>query len=396
MLRVDEIKRIVKEHGAAGYLKLQDALLRGRQQPNGEKIEPVRPERFSIRALWEALVGPCESTLGFVQDQMGYVEMPLREEVTSGAFPSAVGQLINARVIQGYEDNAGFIGSELVEVVPSKLRGERFVGFTTLQGPKVVEEGETYQDSSFAEKFVGSRETKRGRILSISEEAIHFDQTGQILSRAQNLGQAMLQDREFRIVRGVIDADSGEALYAPGGTAEQLYSTGNNNLLTTNTPLVDWTDIQEAMAHHALNTTDDRQADDALAAQPIVWMPRIILTAMELQGTVLRIVNATETRHNNTIAGNTAQVLAPGLRSLSSPIIDQATDGDQWDDASDWLIGDFKRQFAYKEIWPIQTFRAPAQNEEQFERDIVARFKVREYGDIIAVDERFVVKVNAA
>ncbi len=77
---------------------------------------------------------------------------------------------------------------------------------------------------------------------------------------------------------------------------------------------------------------------------------------------------------------------------MSSPIIDGATDGDQWDDASDWFIGDFRRQFKYKEIWPVQTFR---DNSGQFNNDIVARFKVREYGDIIAVAEQWVVKINA-
>ena len=69
---------------------------------------------------------------------------------------------------------------------------------------------------------------------------------------------------------------------------------------------------------------------------------------------------------------------------------------DQYDDASDWFLGDFRSQFLYKEIWPLQTFRAPAQNDEQFERDIVARFKVREYGDINAVEERLVIKGDAA
>jgi hypothetical protein len=34
-------------------------------------------------------------------------------------------------------------------------------------------------------------------------------------------------------------------------------------------------------------------------------------------------------------------------------------------------------------------------NDAQFQRDVLARFKVREYGDVFAQDERFVVKVNA-
>ena len=90
-----------------------------------------------------------------------------------------------------------------------------------------------------------------------------------------------------------------------------------------------------------------------------------------------------------------ARQLVPGIRSLASPFLDAAEGADQWADASDWLLGDFKRQFVYKEIWPLQTLRQAAGNEEDFRRDIVALFKVREYGDVNAIDHRWVVQVNA-
>jgi len=397
MIRRDAIEGLVSEHGPAGYLQVQALLLEGKDLPNGQR-KRARPEDFSLRSLWEALVGPAESTLAFAMDHMGYVEMPLREAVTSSAFPSAVGQLISAKVIEGYE-MPGAIGDELVTVVPSKLRGERMVGFTSLQGPKVVEEGEPYQDSTFREKFVTTTETKRGRLLSVSEEAVFFDQTGQMLLRAQGLGNMLRANREKRIIRAVADVASTERIYRPQGVATQLYSAGNNSLLSTATPLIDWTDIQEVLAFYALNQRDDREPGDEGGADPIIWMPTHILTAQELAGTAARIVNAVEDRTNTTtatvITAGVARQLVPGLRAVSSPFLDAAQGADQWDDASDWLIGDFKRQFIYKEIWPLQTFRQPAGNDEDFERDIVARFKVREYGDVQATDHRLVVKVNA-
>ena len=402
MLRADNIRGLVNEHGIAGYLQIQADLLEGRETPNGRKVTR-RPDEFSIRALWEGLVGPVENTLAFAAglNGSGYVE--IEEAISSTGFSSAIGQLLAAKLIEGY-DSPGFIGDELVTTMPSSLRGERLAGFTSLQGPKPVGELMQYEDSTFTDKFVGTRETKRGRLLSISEEAVVFDQTGQILLLASTLGEIARQERERRIVRAVIDADSLETVYAPGGTGEQLYSSGNNNLTTGNTPLVDWTDIQEVMTFHALNQTDDREPDDTLGAQPIAWMPRIILTATELSGVAARIIAATmigtapgDTSNVAMMTGNPLSMIgAGGMIALSSPFIDNATDGDQWDDASDWLIGDFKKQFIYKEIWPLQVFRAPAQNEEQFNRDVVAQFKVREYGDVVALDERWVMKVNAA
>jgi hypothetical protein len=397
MIRRDAIEALVLEHGREGYLQVQALLLEGKDLPNGRKGH-ARPEDFSLRSLWEGLVGPIESTLGFAADQMGYVQMPIREAVTTSAFPSAVGQLISAKVIEGY-DMPGAIGDELVTVVPSKLRGERMVGFTSLQGPKLVEEGEPYQDSTFREKYVTTTEAKRGRLLSITEEAVFFDQTGQMLLRAQSLGGQLRANREKRIIRAVADVASTERVYRPAGVPTQLYSAGNNSLLATATPLIDWTDIQEALAYYALNQRDDREPDDSGGPDPIIWMPTHILVAQELAGTAARIVNAVEDRTNTAtatvITAGVARQLVPGLRAVSSPFLDAAQGADQWDDASDWLIGDFKRQFIYKEIWPLQTFRAPAQNEEDFERDIVARFKVREYGDVNATDHRLVVKVNA-
>lgn len=393
MIRRDAIEALVQEHGREGYLQIQALLLEGKELPNGQR-KRTRPEEFSLRSLWEALVGPIESTLGFAADQMGYVQMPVREAVTTSAFPSAVGQLISAKVIDGY-DMPGAIGDELVTVVPSKLRGERMVGFTSLQGPKTIEEGEPYQDSTFREKYVTTTETKRGRLLSITEEAVFFDQTGQLLLRASSLGGQLRANREKRIVRAIADVSSTERVYRPQGVPTQLYSAGNNSLLATATPLVDWTDIQEALAYYALNQRDDREPDDAGGTDPIIWMPTHIVTAQENAGAAARIVNAVEDRQNNIITAGVARQLVPGLRAVASAFLDAAQGADQWDDASDWLIGDFKRQFIYKEIWPLQTFRAPAQNDEDFERDIVARFKVREYGDVQATDHRLVVKVNA-
>jgi len=232
-------------------------------------------------------------------------------------------------------------------------------------------------------------------LLSITEEAVFFDQTGQMLLRAASLGGQLRANREKRIIRAVADVASTERIYRPQGVATQLYSAGNNSLLSTATPLVDWTDIQEALAFYALNQRDDREPDDSGSADPIIWMPSFILTAQELAGSAARIVNNVLDRQNNIDSPTMAKMLVPGLRAVASPFLDAAQGADQWDDASDWLIGDFKRQFIYKEIWPLQTFRAPAQNDEDFERDIVARYKVREYGDVQATDHRLVLKVNA-
>ena len=64
-------------------------------------------------------------------------------------------------------------------------------------------------------------------------------------------------------------------------------------------------------------------------------------------------------------------------------------------DSTTWFYGDFKKQFRYKEIWPLQTFQLPVNNLLKFQRDIKFSYKVREWGWIFAKDQKYVVKNTA-
>ena len=107
------LREMVEKVGPRGYLKLQAKLLglgpdgrmrrdaNGKIHPftekvtleNGREIPRMLPSEVSVRALWEGLVGPCEETLNYCKDQVGFIEMPVQvlEAVSTGAFPSAVG-----------------------------------------------------------------------------------------------------------------------------------------------------------------------------------------------------------------------------------------------------------------------------------------------------------------
>ncbi|MDP3766808.1 MAG: hypothetical protein Q8S13_02230, partial [Dehalococcoidia bacterium] len=230
----------------------------------------------------------------------------------------------------------------------------------------------------------------------------------QILVRASSLGEMARQEKEEVILAGVVDVGPDTAntryksVYRPSGTAEDLYVAGNNNYLSTATPLVDWTDIDEVLRYHAETVVDDR----AIVGErrPIMWMPNTLLVARKLAGTGARILSATEVRSGTASTSDVTMVTANPLRSimgpmrvLSSPLLDflATVSSSNYDDSDDWFLGDFKRQFVWQEIYPLQTLRAQANDEAQFRRDIVARFKVRYFGGIAAIDERQVIKVNA-
>jgi hypothetical protein len=345
----------------------------------------LKPDSVSLRGLWEGLVGPAEETLMLGQrmtNKLHYVHM--REETGSTAFPKVTGALIAAKVIEGYNLPNSMIGDELVEPMASRLKTETITGFNAVEGPLDVEEGEEYQDSSIGEKYVTTTAQKRGRIISLTEELIFFDQTGQVTRRAMRLGEKARLDRENRIIKGVTGADAN--VYKPSGTATTLYSTGHANLKASNA-LVDWTDIDGVMQTVAAQTDEN--------GDKIVVVPDILLVGWAKRFTALRIVNATEVEDRPSLGtGVTAAVSGnplrgSGIRVLSSPLVD-----------SHITAGDFfltqRRAFGYQEVWPLQTLVARQGHEDEFNRDVVFKYKVREFGNVFCLDHRLTYKSKEA
>ena len=366
----------------------------------------VTADDFSYYELAEAcgvLSGLARTREAFSDDRP---TAALLQESNPGAsthlFQVMTGELIGRKVIEGYEDTEGFIGDQLVTVVKSSLRGQKLTGFRALAGPTEVAEGHAYEESTFEEKYVTTSEAKQGRILSINEELIAFDQTGEINRRAMALGYYLRQERERTIVRGVTDAESssGNYVYRPSGTGATLFNTnganrnwvgaGNTTSSSFNAaiPLVDWTDVEEVLHYRATEVKDDRIDG---TSRPVIAPAKYVLVPEALRGTARSIVNATEVT-NVTVEGEMQMANPFGgmLQVLSSPFIDEQ--GGQA--ANDWYLGDFARQFVWTEIWPVQTFLQRSESEAAFERDVVLRVKARYYGGISAVDTAFVTKVD--
>jgi len=404
-MRGSSVRTLIESHGSAGFYHKVVELL------NEKKLTP---DDFSYYELADAcgvlprLRSLQESHLldgGHASSAtMSQLLQESNPGVQSHLFQVVTGELIGRKVIEGYEDDAGFIGDHLVSVIPSRYRNTRIAGFRALAGPTEVPEGHPYEESSFEEKFVTSQESKQGRILSINEELIAFDQTGEINRRAMALGYYLRQERERTIVRAVTDADAGagQFVYRPTGTGQSLYATNGSNrnyIGTGNTtsadfdtaiPLVDWTDIEEVLHYRATEVRDDRMDGQQ---RPIVAPARQLLVAEKLRGTARSIVQSTEVQVNST-DGETrfANPVHDMLEVLSSPFIDEQGTAA----AANWYLGDFRRQFIWTEIWPVQTFLQRAESTAAFDRDVVLRIKARYFGGVSAVDTAFVTKVIGA
>ena len=364
----------------------------GGKIPSGVVVKEenrLDPRVTSVREIWEGFVGPVYNTLPMGKLDPARSLAGLQEEVTRAGFATIIGQLIFNEVIQGY-DQPGFIGDLLVRNVPGNTRVQQVPGFTAAQGPDRLKEGEPYREKSFTEKFVTTNAEKVGGIISVTEELITEDKTGQLLDRAFEIGEATRQEKEETILEAVLGVTN---IYKPNGVAETLYDATNQNLLPSNA-LADWESINETRKYHAQNVKDDREGG---GAKPIIWMPNTILCGTELELTASRIISTVQTREiaNGREFINAGNSISSNLRALSSPLVDGILTAGSGFTNTDWYLGQFDRQFRWLDIWPLGTFQQGANSDAAFDRDIVSRYKVRYLGGIYAVDQRFVVRNTA-
>lgn len=324
----------------------------------GDAKPAMRPEDFSIKEIHEA--------------------------VHPTAFPVVTGKLISRKVIDAYKA-APTIGDKLVDTFTSKLQIDRITGFSTGGAIEQVEPGGPYQHTGIVEeKWVQIVGNKYGKILDITEETLMFDQTGQIIRRAGQIGRDAAVYREKMIMNTIQDITGWLAWYVgntAGSSASRvaLYSSSTSaphrtsNLVAN--VLVNHTDI------NAANLLLGLMVDEK--SEPILVGAKILLVPLALEMVARSIYNSTviiggANAQPNPFAGVFEVQASPYLDAQSSLI---------------WYLGDFKSQFVWKEVIPLQVLtRKDSENDMAWERDIKAQFKIRFYGDCKATDYCYVVK----
>jgi len=373
----------------------------------------VKPEQVSIRELYEATVGPVSmldrrrfsgQPMGSLVVEQMLDRMGVVEEAALGStmFDIVTTQLLGSKAIEGYESVTG-IGDQLMTTYPSTLKDESLPGFTAADAPDEVPEGKPYPEATMDDKQVGTSQTKYGRAMKVTKEAVIFDQTGMLLMRANRIGVAAGESMERIKVRGVQDADylaNTTGVWRPNKTLETLFNTdgsnynyigvGNTTTAAFNAAMAlqDISDVG-AVLNYAVNIVDDRvrTAD----RQPILWTPKVMLVPVELNFTAARITTGTEIRettntNTQTLYPNIAEV--KGIKVLSSPFVSQVN-------AANWYLGDPQKQFVWKEIWPLITVPVAPGSAEKLS-DVVSIYMVSFYGAVVALDEKYWVMVDGA
>lgn len=313
------------------------------------------------------------------------------EAVDITQFPIIARTLIEKKVMEAFNAQPK-IGDQLVTPMQSKLEVSRIPGADVKSNMRDIEPGMPYHhDADIEEKYVVIEGKKRGDILDITEEAIMFDQTGLVLREAGKFGEQAAIDREKKIVYTIQDATVANVNYYafyPSGTRVALYS-GTVAVTHPYSNLIDhalqhWTDLDHAKTQF----TTFRDVN----AEPIWVIPKILLVPLALETVAERLIkNALlpAGRIGQTVVGDSpmeANPFANKYTVLASPYLDIVS-------TTNWYLGDFKKQFLEKVVYPIQVLtRKDQKNDYAWERDIVAQYKIRYYSQPGAVDYKYVVK----
>ena len=348
-------------------------------------------EDFSIRDLAEALVPDGRQWVRLLDPRSGGGVSVLESEgaVDVTAFLNVTGQVIYSKILDAYTHES-FVASRLVQTIPTRLDGEKIPGVSRVADAiDVVPPGMPYPHLGFGEDYIETPSTsKRGFIVPVTKEAIFFDRTHLVLSRAAEVGEVLGLNKEKRLIDLVIGVVNN---YKWRGTTFDTYQIATPwiNTLADN-ELVDWTNVDRA---------EQLFADilDPATGEPVLVRGTTVLVMPAYRHAAHRVFNAAELTF--TAAGSsTATVAANPLsgyrvhdsrlayRRIVASGVD-AADAKKW-----WFVGDFRRAFAYMENWPITVTQAPTNSEAEFTHDIIVRYKASERGAAAVLDPRYVVK----
>jgi hypothetical protein len=351
----------------------------------------LKPEDFSIRDLAEALVPDGSEWVRLLDPRSagGVSVMESGGAVDVTAFLNITGQVIYSKIMEAYLQEA-FVVSKLVDTVPTRLDGEKIPGISRVTDTiDEVAPGMPYPHLGFGEDYIETPSTtKRGFIVPVTKEAIFFDRTHLVLSRAAEVGEVLGLNKEKRLLDLVIGATNN---YKWRGTTYNTYQTSTPwiNSLATN-ELVDWTNVDNA---------EQLFADilDPNTGEPVLVRGTTVLVMPAYRHAAHRVFSAAELTF--TAAGSTTATVAAnpltGYRVYDSRLAYRRVIASGIAAATAkkyWFIGDFLRAFAYMENWPITVTQAPIGSEAEFNNDIVLRFKASERGAAAVLNPRFVVK----
>lgn len=344
----------------------------------------AKPEDVNIRDCFEVFVQPLLKEAGKSFDPMYGDYDEIREEVVSSQFPYATNKLISPTMTSQYELDVADI-MPLVSETTSNHPDETVAGTTAGDSPRYTEEAMPYPESGLGEKRVSIKNFKFGHTLSLTTEMVRFDQTGELLKRARNVGSRTADVVEEFICNRITDTawseihEATSQAFVQDGTRRALYSSDhsawdvqtNDNLVQSGTGGVPSITQVKSMVNLLKGQKD-------IKGKPVRVRPQIVFGHAQLEEDFDQFFTAQEfdidsgERNKNRYRGK--------YKIITSQFAP---------DSTEWFMGDFARQFRLQWVWKP---KVTVDRTGDPRRDILVSYYSNFYAGVGAEDHRFVAR----
>ena len=375
-INIRELRKRIELDGAdSTALHLTEALKQG----------DLKPDDFSVRDLAES----------FIPGGLSHIEqMEVLTEESAIPFVNTVGAVIDTKIKEAYNQEM-FAASKLVRTIPTRLDGEKIHSFGTVAGNNLtVAAGEYYASGHVNADYIETPTTaKHGLMISVTKEAVFFDQTHHLLERAGEVGEILAANKEKRILDMILGLTN---TYKQNGTQRDTYYSGGTshpwkNLLSDN-ELLNWESVEAAEDVFG-------EMVDPITNNPILIEPNVVLVMPPKRHLAHRLFYASSVSYNDEASATVSTIRNPfaKYRLVSSRLAYQRLKLQSGIENPEkiWFIGNFRKAFAYMENWGITVTKSASGSEADFMQDVVVRFKASERGTPAVIDPRYVVKCTA-
>jgi len=344
----------------------------------------IEAKDLSIREMFDTFVVAKHPHLA--GDLRNAQPEALAEAMTASDFPYATSELIHSVVIPAYNYEMESAMS-LVTEVTSNNEIEDIVGFGSVDRLEVVLPNQPYPETRIDEKRVRIQNYKLGHKLPLTREAVVFDKTGELVSRASRIGvKAGQQMHEYILTRcmDIASTLTGQAANTSlniNGTARAMYAdthaawdtVANDNVSASSA--LGTSGLESATA--LLMQMQDKKGDY------VSVNPNTILVGPSNWAVATRLMVDTTQPDTANRAGN---IFQGRYNVIVTPFISAATD---------WYIGDFASQMRLQRVWGPEITVIGNSSQLAFDRDVVSQYKFSDFVGVGATDYRFAVKCTA-
>jgi hypothetical protein len=391
-----------KKDRAKTEKNLSEAIQQRHLGPNEWDIGELFSEAFGYRHFQQFRSQRGEGVVQFLQENAS--------AVTTAAFVNINKQFAYSAVLEAYSV-PDFEFSKIIPKIPSgNVKKMVIPGVSNLGDmAKKVNEGQKYPLAGVSENYIETPEVaKYGFAVPITKEAIFFDRTGMVREQCSQVGTWLGFNQEYRAIACVVDAGesetNGQYKYRWGKSTSGLATistygdnsgTHNWDNLSASTPLVDYASFETAWALL-------KAMKDPFTNQPIYINPKHVICGPNLAfklpfavgGMITKAVGGYATSGNparteipNPIASIVGSLTPVGTQSSLLETIQNST--------TTWYLGDITKAFRYVEAWPLQVDSLGVGSQDEFDADIVLKFKASQNGTYATFEPRAIVKCTA-